>query len=104
MRASSPGLSAIASAALVMAAGLAWPSEPLRLIMLDPGHFHAAQLHATMLPGFSDEAHVYAPLGPELTAHINRVSVYNQRTENPTHWKLNVYAGPDFLERMRSEP
>ena len=72
--------------------------------MLDPGHFHAAQLHVTMLPGFSDEARVYAPLGPELTAHINRVSSYNSRAVDPTHWKLNVYAGSDFLERMRAEP
>ena len=105
MRANSPGRSSIASAALVLAAGIAaWPAEPLRLIMLDPGHFHAAQLHATMLSGFSDEARVYAPLGPELAAHINRVSTYNERAENPTHWKLNVYAGPDFLARMRSEP
>ena len=76
----------------------------LRLITLDPEHFHAAQLHVTMLPGFSDEAHVYAPLGPELSAHINRVSTYNTRAIDPTHWKLNIYAGPDFLERMRSEP
>lgn len=104
MRTNSPGLSSIASAALVLAAVIAWPSEPLQLIMLDPGHFHAAQLHVTMLPGFSDEARVYAPLGPELAAHINRVSIYNTRAENPTHWKLHVYAVPDFLERMRSEP
>jgi hypothetical protein len=87
----------------LLAAGLL-ASEPLRLIMLDPGHFHAAQLHVTMLPGFSDEARVYAPLGPELAAHINRVSTYNTRAVDPTHWKLNIYAGPDFLDRMRSEP
>src|SRR5450759_3606732 len=98
MRASSPGLSGFFAAAFVVAAGIAWSSDPLRLIMLDPGHFHAAQLHLTLLPGFSDEAHVYAPLGPELSAHINRVSIYNSRPVDPTHWKLRAYAGPDFLE------
>jgi hypothetical protein len=103
MRANSPGLNYVASAALV-AASIAYSAEPLRLIMLDPEHFHAAQLHVTMLPGFSDEARIYAPLGSELTAHINRVSTYNTRPVDPTHWKLNVYAGPDFLDRMRAEP
>ena len=104
MRANSLARSYLAAAALLAAGTIASASEPLRLIMLDPGHFHAAQLHVTMLPGFSDEARVYAPLGPELAAHINRVSAYNARAVDPTHWKLNIYAGSDFLDRMRSEP
>ena len=61
-------------------------------------------MYVSMLPGFSDEAHVYAPLGPELRTHLDLVGRYNSRPENPTHWKLRVYAGDDFLARMRSEP
>ena len=75
-----------------------------RLIMLDPGHFHAAQLHNTMLPGILDETHVYAPLGPDVTAYMNTVARYNARPDNPTRWSLLVYAGPDYLERMLREP
>jgi predicted dehydrogenase len=92
-----------AALAVAVASQLA-AAEPLRLITVDPGHFHAAQLHTTMLPGFSGEAHVYAPLGPELIAYLSRVAQYNSRPKDPTQWKLDVYAGPDFLERMRAEP
>lgn len=76
----------------------------LRLISLDPGHPHAAQVHATMLPGFSPEVHVYAPLGPDVSAYLDRVAVFNQRPTNPTHWSFNVYAGADYFERMLREP
>jgi len=75
----------------------------LRLITLDPGHFHAALFHKEMLPGVSEQVHVYAPLGPDLLAHLNRMAQFNNRRENPTHWKLEVHTGPDFLERMLAE-
>lgn len=83
---------------------LGWGGKELRLIEVDPGHSHAAALHTTMLAGFSDEAHVYAPLGTDLTAHLNRIAQFNSRTNNPTKWTLLVYAGPDYLQRMRQEP
>lgn len=75
----------------------------LKLITLDPGHFHAALFQREMLPGISDEVFVYAPLGPDLTAHLNRVAQFNLRKDNPTHWRLRVYAGADFQERVLSE-
>lgn len=75
----------------------------LRLITVDPGHFHAALLQKQQLPGVASEANVYAPLGPDLLAHLDRVSRFNARTENPTNWKLRVYAGEDFLEKMIAE-
>src|SRR5207237_795668 len=92
------------SGCVLLATLTAVAAEPLRLITIAPGHFHASQLHVTMLSGFSDEAHIYAPLGPELTAHLARVAAYNSRAVDPTSWKLVVYAGPDFLDRMRAEP
>lgn len=75
----------------------------LRLITVDPGHFHAALLQKQQLEGVSPEAHVYAPLGPDLLAHLDRISRFNARPENPTDWKLRVYAGDDFLEKMLAE-
>lgn len=75
----------------------------LKLITLDPGHFHAALFQREMLPGISDEVFVYAPLGADLTAHLNRVAQFNLRGEHPTYWRLRVYAGADFQERMLGE-
>ncbi len=68
-----------------------------RLVTLDPGHFHAALIQKEELADLAEEAYVYAPLGPDLTAHLNRVALFNNRAENPTHWKLKVYAGSDWF-------
>src|SRR5881409_3513026 len=35
----------------------------IRLMTLDPGHFHAALVQKEALPGVSPQVHVYAPLG-----------------------------------------
>jgi predicted dehydrogenase len=83
---------------------MSFEAPSLRMIEVDPGHSHAAALHAGMLPFFSSEAHVYAPLGADLTAHLNRIARLNERAKDPTHWVLKVYAGPDFLQKMLEEP
>jgi predicted dehydrogenase len=77
--------------------------KDLKLITLDPGHFHAALFQRERLPGVADEAWVYAPLGPDLAAHLNRVAQFNLRRDNPTRWKLQVRTGPDFFERMLAD-
>jgi len=92
------------SAVALSAALLGSRTNELRLIEIDPAHGHAAALHSTMLPGFSAEAHVYAPLGTDLTAHLNRIAQFNNRAAGPTRWFLNVYAGADYLEKMMGEP
>ncbi len=74
-----------------------------RLITLDPRHFHAALVQKEMHPGVARQVHVYAPVGPDLLAHLQRVVGFNTRTERPTAWELEVHAGPDFLDRMLSE-
>ncbi len=78
-------------------------AQEFKIITVDPGHFHAALFQREMLPGVADTACVYAPLGPDLTAHLNRLARFNHRTENPTRWKLEIYAGSDFFERMLAE-
>lgn len=74
-----------------------------RLVTLDPGHFHAALVQKSMYPDLSPVVHVYAPEGEELRQHVARIDSYNSRADDPTHWDLRVYAGPDFLERMIAE-
>lgn len=93
---------------MVVCAGIALLSSPaigkdLKLVTLDPGHFHAALFQREKLPGIAPEAYVYAPLGPDLTAHLNRVARFNLRTDQPTDWRLHIYTGSDFRERMLRE-
>ncbi|MBA3639257.1 MAG: oxidoreductase [Acidobacteriota bacterium] len=77
--------------------------EPVKLITLDPGHFHAALIQKEMYPGVSDVVHVYAPVGTDLVAHMNRIAQFNERAERPTRWQLEVHSAPDFFERMLRE-
>jgi predicted dehydrogenase len=70
---------------------------------LDPGHFHAALVQREMYDEVSPQVHVYAPLGPDLLAHLQRLAGFNARAERPTSWKVEVHAGPDSLRRMLRE-
>jgi predicted dehydrogenase len=91
---------------LVLAMGLsvsARAAEPVRLMTLDPGHFHAALIQKEMYPGVDPTVHVYAPVGSDLLLHLGRVTAFNERAERPTSWRLEVHAGDDFLERMLRE-
>src|SRR5205085_7474270 len=75
----------------------------VRLITLDPGHFHAALVQKEMYPGIAPDVYVYAPGGNELSAHLDLVKQYNTRAEKPTKWDEKVYTGKDYLEKMLSE-
>ena len=72
----------------------------LKLMILDPGHFHAALLQKQMYPDVSPLVSVYSPLGPELLDYLDRVSQFNNRSQAPTSWELDVHAGPHSLEQM----
>jgi hypothetical protein len=74
------------------------------LVVIDPGHFHATLVQQQMYPGLSPLARVHAPLGPDLIDYLSRIARYNRRPDAPTDWRLDVHAGPDFLDRMRDEP
>jgi predicted dehydrogenase len=74
--------------------------HPIRLMTLDPGHFHAALVQKEMYPDVDPTVHVYAPLGPDLDAHLARIAGFNSRADQPTVWQLEVHAGPDSLQRM----
>jgi predicted dehydrogenase len=82
---------------------LAADQAPIRLITLDPGHFHASLVQKEMYPGVSPRVTVYAPLGFDLTEHLNRVARFNLRPENPTHWELDIHTSDDPLTQMLRE-
>src|SRR5262245_11308545 len=77
--------------------------QEIRFITLNPGHFHAALVQKEMYADVAAQAHVYAPLGPDLIAHLNRIGGFNARAAEPTNWQLEVHAGPDYLERFARE-
>lgn len=79
------------------------PEASVRLMTLDPGHFHAGLVQKFMYDEVAPVVHVYAPEGPDVEDHLNRVEGYNTRAEDPTSWEEVVYTGPDYLEKMLEE-
>ncbi len=77
--------------------------DKVRLITLDPGHFHAALVQKSDYPQVDHTVYVYAPGGPDLQMHLDRINSYNNRAVAPTSWKENVYTGDDFFARMIAE-
>ncbi|MDY7108432.1 MAG: putative oxidoreductase C-terminal domain-containing protein [Planctomycetota bacterium] len=75
----------------------------VRLITLDPGHFHAALVQKTMYAQVSPVVSVYAPPGPDVEDHLARIERFNRRDEDPTRWVEHTYVGHDFLHRMLRE-
>jgi len=77
---------------------------PVRLMTLNPGHFHAALVQKEMYDGVSPLVHVYASLGPDLFAHLNRLHGFNSRRDNPTAWDIEVHACSNPLKRLLADP
>lgn len=76
----------------------------VKLVVLDPGHFHASLLQKDSLPFVNDTVRVYAPEGAEVNQYLDNINSYNQRSENPTSWQEQVYKGDDYLSRMLADP
>lgn len=99
-------LGLIGSAVLTGFAGnaiAAGVTGPVRLLTLDPGHFHAALVQKNMYEGVDPLVHVYAPKGDDVVEHMKRIEGFNQRKEQPTHWRTELYTGPDYLTRMLND-
>jgi len=75
----------------------------MKLTVLAPGHFHAALLQKTMYPNVDATVHVYAEEGPDLADYLQKIAGYNARSAAPTAWRIQVHAGPDFLDRFSAE-
>lgn len=75
-------------------------SEKVKLMTLDPGHFHAALVQKTMYPQVDSTIHVYAPEGPEVKDFLSKINQYNTRPEDPTAWTVTENIGDNYLEKM----
>jgi predicted dehydrogenase len=78
------------------------PGE-VKLMTVNPGHFHAALVQKYMLGQVHPTVYVYAPSGADVELHLGRIENFNTREENPTNWNAEVYIGEDYLQRMLSE-
>jgi len=75
----------------------------VKIMTLDPGHFHAALVQKNMYKQVDSTVYVYAPGGPDLQGHLALIDGYNSRAEKPTSWIEKVYTGNDYLEKMLEE-
>ena len=75
----------------------------VKIMTLDPGHFHAALILKSMYDQVSPVVHTYAPDAVDVDDHLKRVEGFNTRTENPTSWDVKTYRGADFFDKMISE-
>lgn len=75
----------------------------VRIITLDPGHFHASLVQKNMYDQISAEVFVYAPEGPDVKQHLKMVESFNKRNADPTAWIEKVYTGTDYLENMLAQ-
>jgi predicted dehydrogenase len=75
----------------------------VRLMTVDPGHFHAALVQKEMYPGVDPKVDIYEPRGGDLDAHLKRIDAFNTRPSQPTAWKTEIHASDDFFERMLRE-
>jgi predicted dehydrogenase len=72
----------------------------VKILTIDPGHFHAALVQKTMYNQVAPQVHVYAPEGSDVEDHMNRITGFNSREQDPTNWETKIYSGDDFLEKM----
>ena len=94
----------IKSILLLMASPIfSFAQQNIKLITLDPGHFHAALIQKSMYPQVDPTVHVYAEASRDLDLHMERIAGYNKRTDEPTAWKQQVYTGKDFFQKMIDE-
>lgn len=97
-------LKSLVSATLMLSAALTTHAEgvtgPVRLMTLDPGHFHASLVQKFMYDGVDPLVHVYAPKGDDVLEHMKRIEGFNKRADQPTNWRTESYTGPDYLQRM----
>lgn len=72
----------------------------VKMMTLDPGHFHAALVQKKMYDQVNQKVHIYAPDKSDVKDHMHRIDNFNSREENPTHWELIPYKADDYFEKM----
>ena len=71
----------------------------VKLMNLDPGHFHAALVQKSMYDMIDPTVSVFAPEGSDVKDYMRLVDGYNTRADNPTSWNQVVSTGADYFEK-----
>lgn len=74
------------------------------LVVVNPGHFHAALTLRKRHSLLSDEVYVYAEDGQDLQDFLRLVTSFNQRSEDPTSWEMHAYRGHDYMDALLRKP
>ncbi|NMH89745.1 oxidoreductase [Flavivirga sp. Y03] len=75
----------------------------VKLMTLDPGHFHAALVHKVMYPQVDSTIYLFAPKGAEVKDFLSKIESYNSREQNPSQWKIESKLGENYLGEMISQ-
>jgi predicted dehydrogenase len=75
-------------------------SRRSKLVIEEPGHFHATLVQREMYPWLDPRVAVYAPLGAELIEYLSRVARFNARAQDPTCWELDIHVSHDPMGEM----
>ena len=73
------------------------------IVILNPGHFHAALTLRERHPLIDDDVHVFTEDGPDVDSFLRLVQSFNDRVVDPTRWTLYVYRGADYLEKLLAQ-
>lgn len=73
------------------------------LMVLTPGHFHAALPFKTAIPGVSHELFVYGFEGAETEQFVQWIESFNRRAESPTAWRLHLCLSENPMEHLLRE-
>ena len=73
------------------------------ILILNPGHFHAALVLRESHPALSQDIYVYSEQGPDLDRFLDMVNAFIDRKINPVDWRIHVYTGTDYLEKLIEE-
>ena len=79
------------------------PDNKIKLMVLEPGHFHAALVQKSMYPDVDSMVHVFAANGAEFKAYEEKIQDYNGQAESPTAWKLETHLSDQALAQMIAE-
>jgi len=70
------------------------------ILILNPGHFHAALVLRESHPDLAKDVYVYSEAGPDLDRFLDLVTTFNRREIDPTDWRIHVYSGADYRQKL----
>lgn len=75
------------------------------IAVVEPGHFHAALVAKSPLPGVDDTIRVYTSgdNAQGIAQFSSFIDTYNNAAEKPTHWQLDIIDGADYMSRMAAD-